>query len=206
MRRRNIRRPVWPIVVTIAVVVVAAVVAGFILGNQTRPDKTLDVTTISLTVKEVLNASDLVLAEYPYQGIAFWTETKNDRTENIMKISYEGLVRPKIDFKKITVTPSEDQKKVVISLPSVENSYEIDQTKMQYVYYSGLAKDKYGTPTYFSKIVEICEKDLEDDFNASELIKKSLMDSIKTSVIEIVRPFYLNMNVEFVVEIGGEEA
>jgi len=156
------------------------------------------VSTISkASLDKVFEISELSTADYTYNAIA--TAYENDGETVKYYVAYQGRVKAGIDFSKINIDISEEEKLITITLPEIEfQEKTVDPATLKYIF----ADEKNETENVYQEAFLLCEKDLDE---RTEL-EKELLALAKENAVAVaealVLPWVQQINNEYTVEIN----
>lgn len=156
------------------------------------------VTTISrASLDKVFEISELSTADYTYNAIA--TAYENDNKTVKYYVAYEGRVKAGIDFGKIEIEISEEEKLITITLPEIEfQEKTVDPATLQYIF-----KDKKNeTETVYQEAFVLCERDLDKKTEQEEELLTLARENAVAVVEALVTPWVQQINNEYIVEIS----
>lgn len=145
-------------------------------------------TTVSVqtSLKDVLENSELLTAEYTYNSITKVLVDPNKPAEkdNIKyHVAYKGTVKSGFDFAGIDVV--ENDGSIIVIVPKIEiKSVDVSED-MEYIF----AKNKYNTEKTYAEAYNACCEDLEVKAKTNKELFTTAVDSAIETVTAITKPF-----------------
>lgn len=181
------------IIVALAVVIVL-IVAGWLISITGEEGK---LTTISeSSLQKIIEINELSTVDYTYNATV--TKTKDDSSEIMYHVAYEGTVTAGIDFHEIDFDLNEEQKIITITIPEVEiHNISVNMGTMDYIF----TKDKYETETISQEAYKLCKADLKNRIEDEELLKNTAKENAISSVEALFKPWIETVDKEYQVII-----
>lgn len=169
---------------------------------------TPDAVTKTWEIQELLAASELNTAEYPYQGVADWFVLEKGKYERAAYIRYSGVVRYSIDFSRVSAELSEDGGTVIVTLPQLteEASVENDTDRFRCIYSGKDMKKKYDDAKYYPEILSICESDILVSVHRNESVLTAVKDYTVQYIASLTEQLLSAYDLEISVQWGEDEA
>ena len=175
-------------------VVIVLIVAGWLISITGEEGK---LTTISeSSLQKIIEINELSTVDYTYNATV--TKTKDDSSEIMYHVAYEGTVTAGIDFHEIDFDLNEEQKIITITIPEVEiHNISVNMGTMDYIF----TKDKYETETISQEAYKLCKADLKKRIEDEELLKKTAKENAISSVEALFKPWIETVDKEYQVVI-----
>ena len=181
------------IIFSLALVIVI-LIAGWLISTTGEEGK---LTTISeSSLQKIIEINELSTVDYTYNATA--TKTKEDGSEIMYHVAYEGTVTAGIDFHEISFDLNEEEKIITITIPEVEiHNISVNMGTMDYIF----TKDKYETETISQEAYKLCKSDLKKRIEDEELLKNTAKENAISSVEALFKPWIETVDKEYKVVI-----
>lgn len=181
------------IIISLSLVIVV-LVGGWMLMN-TGEEGTLSTISKS-SLEKIIEINELSTVEYTYNATV--TKTKEDSSDIMYHVAYEGTVTAGIDFHEITFDIDEDKKVITITIPEIEiHDVSVNMGTMEYIF----TKDKYETETISHEAYKLCKADLKKRVEDEDLLKKTAKENAVSSVEALFKPWIETVDKEYKVVI-----
>ena len=168
--------------VGIVLIIVAALVIGWLILNSGEEGKITTVSEVSL--QKVIEINELSTVDYTYNATT--SKIKEGSDEVMYYVAYEGTVTAGIDFHKISFVLNEEEKTISITIPEIEiHNVSVNMGTMEYIF----TKDKYETETISQEAYKLCKADLEKRVQDEQLLKDTAKENAVASVEALFKPW-----------------
>ncbi len=177
--------------------IILLVVVGIYMKAVVFNNREGQVSTISKSALEkVIEINELSTVNYTYNAIA---TVYDENTEDIKYyVAYEGLVTAGIDFEKITIDISEEEKKVIITLPEVEiHDLSVDMGTMNCIFMD----KKYNAEKVSQEAYTASKEDLKNRISKENELFEMAKENAVASVKALFTPWIEQVDEEYVVEV-----
>lgn len=175
-------------------IVIVLIVVGWLISITGEEGK---LTTISESyLQKIIEINELSTADYTYNATV--SKTKDDSSEIMYYVAYEGTVTAGIDFHEIDFDLNEEEKVITITIPEVKiHNISVNMGTMDYIF----TKDKYETETISQEAYKLCKADLNKRIEDEELLKKTAKENAISSVEALFKPWIETIDKEYQVVI-----
>ena len=175
-------------------VAIVVLLAGWLISTTGEDGK---LTTISeSSLQKIIEINELSTVDYTYNATV--TKTKDDSSEIMYHVAYEGTVTAGIDFHEIDFDLNEDEKIITITIPEIEiHNISVNMGTMDYIF----TKDKYETETISQEAYKLCKADLKKRIEDEDLLKKTAKENAISSVEALFKPWIETVDKEYQVVI-----
>lgn len=175
-------------------VAIVVLLAGWLISTTGEDGK---LTTISeSSLQKIIEINELSTVDYTYNATV--TKTKDDSSEIMYHVAYEGTVTAGIDFHEIDFDLNEDEKIITITIPEIEiHNISVNMGTMDYIF----TKDKYETETISQEAYKLCKADLKKRIEDEELLKNTAKENAISSVEALFKPWIETVDKEYKVII-----
>lgn len=189
LRRIKRLKSTTKIIVVLASVIVIFV-AGWLITNTGEDGK---LTTISeASLQKIIEINELSTVDYTYNATV--AKTKDDSSEIMYHVAYEGTVTAGIDFHEIDFEIDKKQKVITITIPEVQiHSVSVNMGTMDYIF----TKDKYETETISQEAYKLCKADLKKRVESEKLLKETAKENAISSVEALFKPWIETVDKEY---------
>ena len=187
------KNTVSKIIITFALVIVV-IVAIWLIATTGKDGNLSTISESSL--QKIIEINELSTVDYTYNATV--SKTKEDSTEIMYHVAYEGTVTAGIDFNEISFDLNEKEKIITITIPEVEiHNIRVDMGTMDYIF----TKDKYETETISQEAYKLCKADLKKRIEDEELLQKTAKENAISSVEALFKPWIETVDKEYKVTI-----
>lgn len=183
--------------ILLIVAIILLVVVGIYMKAVVFNNREGQVSTISKSALEkVIEINELSTVNYTYNAIA---TVYDENAEDIKYyVAYEGLVTAGIDFEKITIDISEEEKKVIITLPEVEiHDLSVDMGTMNCIFMD----KKYNAEKVSQEAYTASKEDLKNRISKENELFEMAKENAVASVKALFTPWIEQVDEEYVVEV-----
>ncbi len=174
--------------------IILILIAGWLISTTGEEGK---LTTISeSSLQKIIEINELSTVDYTYNATV--SKTKEDSSEIMYHVAYEGTVTAGIDFHEISFDLNEEEKIITITIPDVEiHNISVNMGTMDYIF----TKDKYETETISQEAYKLCKADLKKRIEDEELLKKTARENAISSVEALFKPWIETVDKQYKVVI-----
>lgn len=175
-------------------VAIVVLLAGWLISTTGEDGK---LTTISeSSLQKIIEINELSTVDYTYNATV--TKTKDDSSEIMYHVAYEGTVTAGIDFHEIDFDLNQNEKIITITIPEIEiHNISVNMGTMDYIF----TKDKYETETISQEAYKLCKADLKKRIEDEELLKNTAKENAISSVEALFKPWIETVDKEYKVII-----
>lgn len=180
----------------IIIVLSSALVSGAVYLSRITRKNGGELTTISKSsLQKIVEIQELSTVEYIYNA----TATKYDKNKAPMyHVAYEGTVTAGIDFNKIGIDITDDEKKIEITIPEIEIfDTKVDMGTLEYIF----IKDKYETETVSQEAYKLCKEDLKSRVDKENTLYDTARENAKSSAEALFKPWIDTIDSGYTLEI-----
>ena len=170
----------------IFLLVIIIVLSVVLYNNLFREPRTAKMVVSSILTDEKV-ISQLESLVVPYGGIY---EEKNDKGKNIREIAYKGTVTYGLDFSKIDISESSEEKVIVVKIPEVT----LDDIYIDPISLSSIPE---GKTTELAGRIQNCRNDLKEKFNSNTEMYELAEISVKDTLSNFLRPIIDSLDTEY---------
>ncbi len=156
-----------------------------------------EVSTISKAlIEEVFEISELQTADYIYNGIAIVYDEDGKTVK--YHVAYEGQVSAGVNFSAIDIAVDEEDKKIIIQMPSVTiQDTIVDSGSLEYIF----ENKKYNNEKTWMEAYDAAQKDLNNRVANEKALLELAKSNAKQVVEAMIKPWVEQIDNEYVVVI-----
>lgn len=191
------RRKITEIGILVVIGLLIALGVYFLVTyHNGKVKKDQSVVTKSILM-EVLEISELSTITYTYNGIVPGydivgiTENGNEYGNLSYYVSYEGTVKAGIDFTKIGIEISEEEKKLKVTLPQVEILDTIvDEGSLEFIHKKSQSDSKGQN---YKKAFQLCSEDLRKKTEEDNTLLELAKNNAESVILGLLEPWIEQM-------------
>lgn len=165
-------------ILLIAVVLIAVFVAA-LAYQPSEPQDLKPKVDITVTLKNVVEASDLSTSVFKYEGIVEVPDPKKPKNIDYY-ICYSAEVYAGIDFSEVQFTEDKEKKIIIARLPDVKIlDTVVDPNELDFLFMNKKANNASVTATALTA----CETDIQQECTS----ESALLETARTNAINVVR-------------------
>lgn len=134
------------------------------------------------SLQEILEISELSTVEYTYNAIA----TKKEKDKDLYYVAYEGEVKAGIEFDKIDINISEEEKKIILKIPEIHiQEWTVNMGTLEYIF----TKSKYETEDVSQEAYKLCKEDLKKRVESDNVLFDMAKENAVSTVEALFKPW-----------------